>query len=56
MARVLNRYYFVLFLLIILQTGAKGDWDFRISDLVQNPEGTDIQPLWWISVQSGGRS
>ena len=22
--------------------GAKGDWDFRISDLVRNPDGTDI--------------
>ena len=22
--------------------GTKGDWDFRISDLVKNPEGTDI--------------
>ena len=23
-------------------TGAKGDWDFQISDLVKNPGGTDI--------------
>ena len=23
---------------------AKGDWDFRISDLVKNPDGTDINP------------
>ena len=22
--------------------GAKGDWDFRISDLVKNPDGTYI--------------
>ena len=22
--------------------GAKGDWDFRISDLVKIPDGTDI--------------
>ena len=22
--------------------GAKGDWDFWISDLVKNPDGTDI--------------
>ena len=22
--------------------GVKGDWDFRISDLVKNPDGTDI--------------
>ena len=22
--------------------GANGDWDFRISDLVKNPGGTDI--------------
>ena len=26
-------YYFV---------GAKGDWDFWISDLIKNPDGTDI--------------
>ena len=24
---------------------AKGDWDFRISDLVKNPDGTDITPV-----------
>ena len=24
------------------QVGAKGDWDFRISGLVKNPDGTDI--------------
>ena len=24
-----------------LREGAKGDWDFRISDLVKNPDGTD---------------
>ena len=36
------------FLLIPLR-GAMGDWDFRISDLVKNPDGTDICPLWWIS-------
>ena len=22
--------------------GVKGDWDFRISNLVENPDGTDI--------------
>ena len=22
--------------------GAKDDWDFRISDLVKNPDGTDV--------------
>ena len=26
----------------IYNTEAKGDWDFRISDLVKNPDGTDI--------------
>ena len=25
--------------------GAKGDWDFRISDLVKNPDRTDITPV-----------
>ena len=29
---------------IIIKSGAKGDWDFRISDLVKNPDGTDILP------------
>ena len=28
-------------------TGAKGDWDFRISDQVKNPDGTDIQLPWY---------
>ena len=31
----------ILFSLINLKR-AKGDWDFRISDLVKNPDGTDI--------------
>ena len=25
--------------------GAKGDWDFRISDLVKNPDGIDIKSV-----------
>ena len=25
-------------------SGVKGDWDFRISDLVKNPDGSDINP------------
>ena len=39
---------YVLSPLTILDTyvfslgGAKDDWDFRISDLVKNPDGTDI--------------
>ena len=24
--------------------GAKGDWEFRISDQVKSPDGTDIYP------------
>ena len=27
--------------LIIPEAGKKGDWDFRISDLVKNPDGTE---------------
>ena len=27
---------------VICWQGAKGDWDFQISDLVKNPDGTDI--------------
>ena len=26
----------------LLHTGAKGDWDFLISDLLKNPNGTGI--------------
>ena len=26
----------------IMKLGAKGNWDFRISDLVKNTDGTDI--------------
>ena len=33
---------FGLFRLFIFSMGAKGDWDFQISDLVKNPDGTDI--------------
>ena len=25
-----------------IYAGAKGDWDFRISDLIKNPNGIDI--------------
>ena len=32
--------YYITFHYITL--GEKGDWDFRISDLVKNPDGTDI--------------
>ena len=27
-----------------MEEGAKGDWDFRISDLFKNPDGTHIYP------------
>ena len=27
---------------LMFHKGAKGDWDFRISDLVKNPDRTDI--------------
>ena len=30
---------------MLSNSGAKGDWDFRISDLVKNPDGTDILTL-----------
>ena len=38
----------------MLNAGAKGNWNFRISDQVKNPDGTDIKSLLWISVKSGG--
>ena len=28
----------------MIYMGGKGDWDFRISDLVKNPDGTVINP------------
>ena len=31
-----------IYLYFINNMGAKGDWDFRIFDLVKNPDGTDI--------------
>ena len=33
---------FIYILLYITSRGVKGDWDFQISDLVKNPDGTDI--------------
>ena len=39
---VLQRWITLLFQSIFGERGAKGDWDFRISDLVKNPYGTDI--------------
>ena len=39
------RYWPVVFIYIFIiydVSGAKGDLDFRISDLVKNPDGTDI--------------
>ena len=47
-----NEFFYVFIRLAVLRVnsipenlsekGAKGDWDFRISDLVKNPDGTDI--------------
>ena len=34
--------YPFLYVYNILNSGAKDDWDFQISDLVKNPDGTDI--------------
>ena len=33
--------YFIVTLLIVMR-GAKGDWNFQISDLVKNPDGNYI--------------
>ena len=32
----------ILYLLLYFIVGAKGDWNFQISDLVKNPDRTDI--------------
>ena len=36
---LVNYYYYYL---LRCKAGAKGDWDFWISDLVKIPDGTDI--------------
>ena len=41
-----------MFLQCIL--GAKGDWDFWISDLLKNPDGTDINPCGEFRLSSEG--
>ena len=35
-------YIYIYIYIYINLRGAKGDWDFRISDLVKNPDGTNI--------------
>ena len=45
-----HTYIYIYIHICILVT--KGEWDFRISDLVKNPDGGDIDFLW-ISVKSG---
>ena len=35
-------YSFLVFLSHFLILGANADWDFRISYMVKNPDGTDI--------------
>ena len=49
-------FYDFIILSSVSCMGAKVDWDFWITDLVKNPDGTDVQPLWKISVKSGGPS
>ena len=41
---------------IYMKQGGEGWVGFQISYLAKNPDGTDILPLWWISVKSGGHS
>ena len=38
--KTLSKYFGIK--VIVYVKGAKGDWDFRNSDLVKTPEGTDI--------------
>ena len=40
--RKIQYYFHCLILNLIKDKGAKIDWDFRISDLVKNPDGTDV--------------
>ena len=32
----------MMMMMMMIHKGAKDDWDFRISDLVKNPDGTDV--------------
>ena len=32
----------IIIIITLCKQGEKCDWDFRISDLVKNPDGTDI--------------
>ena len=50
---LLTVYSVKYFVIIMVGEGTKGDWDFQISGLVKIPDGTDIEPLWLISVKSG---
>ena len=36
------KYIILYTVYIYLYIGVKDDWDFRISDMVKNPDGTDI--------------
>ena len=38
----LGRTLMMMMMMMICNWGAKGVWDFRISALVKNPDGTDI--------------
>ena len=45
MACIRDTFIIIIIIIIIItyvNRGAKGDWDFRISDLVKNPNGIDI--------------
>ena len=37
---IVTYYYYIIII------GAKGDWDFLISNLVKTPDGSDIYSLW----------
>ena len=39
---LITNYYVRILLIIIFAMEAKGDWYFRISDLIKTPDGTDI--------------
>ena len=40
-----NNNTIIIIKIIIVIMVAEGDWNFRISDVVKNPD-TDIKPLW----------
>ena len=42
LVKVFAHYSIQLYYIVLTRGGETGNWDFRISDLLKNPDGTDI--------------